>query len=368
MSRGARKTARGVQSGVQVTLRSGLRSQDPVNSEVGGVGTTDIMASSFASRDDPEYLKTMEDELIKSREAREQETALLASLVSRMDKWEAKSVSAGRGILHTPLRGVHLPHTTPGLNKGLSFKDSVSSQLFREDTSGPAPSDIINGPLTSVLQQLSVAIDPTPQASVKGLLLRPEYYVQHKDKGTPVKNLDHTKLSFKELMSGMGRVMLHLSKTGGNVSSYIGHFSFMTRKAGAHTFNDLAYVGYDRHVVDQFINGESEEFVAGDLFGIALHFHAGNLAQPKAPFPFPKQGRGRGFRRGGRPGWFESDRQPGAERESITSSPPLEGFPEDICFNYNYKSCSGSCKKSHVCRLCRGPHKASSSQCQPSKK
>ena len=44
-----------------------------------------------------------------------------------------------------------------------------------------------------------------------------------------------------------------------------------------------------------------------------------------------------------------------------TQSP--EGFPEDICFNYNYKSCSGSCKKSHICRLCRGPHKASSSQC-----
>ena len=308
MSRGTNKSGRGVHPGIQVGLRSGLRSQGTSLSQTGEAGTDSNMAS-FESRDNPEYLQSMEDELIKSRESRAQETALLASLVARMDKWENKSM--GRGILRTPLH-TSQPPTTPGHSRDSSTKASVSIQLFREAhvSSDPTPADIINGPLTSVLQQLSVAIDPTPQASVKGLLLRPEYYVQHKDKGTPVKNLDHTKLTFKELMSGMGRVMLHLSKTGGNVASHMCHFSFLMRKAGAHSFNDLAYVGYDRHVVDPVIIGESEDFVAGDLFGIALHFHAGNLAQPKSSFTYPRPGRGRGFRRGSCQGWVDYDRPP----------------------------------------------------------
>ena len=156
MNRGRGKRGRGInQQPSQYNLRSApiLKTQELVDSSQ--VGTTIKMAKGFVSRDDPEYLKSMEDEL-----------------------------------------------------------------------------------------------------ATKGLLLRPEYYVQYKDKGIPVKNLDHSKLSFKELMSGMGRVMLHLSKTGGEVTSYIEHFSFLTRKAGAHAFVDSAFVGYERHVPDQFINSD----------------------------------------------------------------------------------------------------------------
>ena len=221
----------------------------------------------------------------------------------------------------------------------------------------PAPSDVINGPLTSVLQQLSIPIDPTPQSSVKGLLLRPDYYVQHKDKGVPVKNLDHTKLFFNKLMSGIGRVLMHLSKTGGNVTSYIEHFSFVTLRAGAHNFVDSAYVGYDRHLVDQVINGEAEKYAAGDLFGVALHFHVGNVVQPKPSPSFARGGRGRGFRRG-RNFSVEGDR-PG------NHDGPVHGTPDNICYKYNYKTCTGKCVKLHVCRMCKGNHKAVSGQCNP---
>ena len=214
-----------------------------------------------------------------------------------------------RGILRTPLR-TDQPPASSVLGRGLSPADSVSVRLRYDTSFDLAPADVINGPLTSVLQQLSVAIDPTPQSATKGLLLRPEYYVQHKDKGIPLKNLDHSKMSFQELMSGMGRVMLHLSKTGGDVASYIEHFSFLTRKAGAHTFVDAAYVGYKRHVTDQF--GDTDKFVAGDLFGIALYFHAGNVVQAKPQFVKPF--RGRGFRRG-RPWGAESDRGITQERD-----------------------------------------------------
>ena len=40
----------------------------------------------------------------------------------------------------------------------------------------------------------------------------------------------------------------------------------------------------------------TDKFVAGDLFGIALHFSAANVVQPKPQFVKPF--RGRGFRRG----------------------------------------------------------------------
>ena len=364
MNRGRGRRSRGIhQQPVHYNLRSAplLEVQDSVDTNQ--VGTTNKMAEGFVSRDDPEYLKSMEDELIKSRRAREEETRLLNDLVSRMDKWEIKSVGSGRGILRTPLR-TDQPSGL-GLGRGSSPVDSVSSRLLYDHSASPAPADVINGPLTSVLQQLSVAIDPTPQSATKGLLLRPEYYVQHKDKGVPVKNLDYSKMSFKELMSGMGRVMSHLSKTGGDVASYIEHFSFITRKAGAHTFVDSAYVGCERHVTDQFINGDTEKFVAGDLFGIALYFHAGNVVQarPQVTKPF----RGRGFRRG-RPWGWDSDRGINHERDSPAQNPPLDGFPDDICYKYNYKICTGKCFKSHVCRMCKGNHKAISGQCPTTSK
>ena len=69
-----------------------------------------------------------------------------------------------------------------------------------------AVADLAGGPLTTALRQLSQAINPSP-AVKKGMVYRPEYYVQHVDLGVPVKSLDHTKLPFKELVSGMGRVM-----------------------------------------------------------------------------------------------------------------------------------------------------------------
>ena len=122
------------------------------------------MASSFASRDDPEYLKHMEDELFKSRQSREEETDLLQSVLSRMDKLEVKqptTTTMGRGILRTPLKS--------GLHNEVSGRlggPTMSPHSLAADFAGlvdPSPSEVINGPLTTVLQQLSVAIDPTPQ-------------------------------------------------------------------------------------------------------------------------------------------------------------------------------------------------------------
>ena len=351
-----------------------LRSGKLVNVEdatTGQVGTTK-MAGAFKSRDDPDYLKFMEKEVLKAREEREEQSRLLGVLVTKMEGLDVKfapQAVGGRGVLRTPLKD--FPPTV-GRGRGAGPVHNLSSQLLGASKSpslglDPTAAEMVNGQLTSILQQLSIAIDPTPQASMKGLLLRPEYYVQHIDKGTSVKSLNHTKMSLKELMSGMSRVMLHLDKSGGDLGGYLEHFSFIARKA-EHGFVDSAYVSYDRLVMDQYINGESDTIVRRDPFAVALSFHVGNLAPAKPVFPKP--GRGRGFRRGGRfPYWNEGERDKDKERDREHQvSPSLEGFPENICYNYNYRVCHGKCARSHICRMCRGPHKASSGSCTPNKK
>ena len=318
------------------------------------------MASGFKSRDDPEYINYIEDQLLEAKAAREKDSNMLQSIVARMDKLDERHSASpilgrGRGIFKTPLKST-VP-TVGGLQTGALFTDDLHDHQS-------SAADLVNGPLTQVLKQLSIAIDPTPQSSTKGLLLRPEYYIQHVDKGVSVKSLDHTKLSFKELISGMGRVMIHLSTTGGDLTSYVRHFNFVARQAASHNFSDAAFVGYDRFIVDQVIQGPLNPdqppptFVAGDPLGVASHFHAGNMMAARPQFP---RGRGRGFNRRFRGGYYGDsfkDNDKDKDFQHSTQSAVPDGFPEEICFNFNYKACTGKCSKSHVCRVCRGNHKA----------
>ena len=176
------------------------------------------------------------------------------------------------------------------------------------------------------------------------MVLRPEYYIQHHDKGISVKNLDHSKLSYKELASGMGRVLQYLVSVGGDSASYLRHFNYVLAQASRHQFSDHAFVNYDRYIVDQVIRGDSREFVAGDNLAVASYFHAGNISQSKPVHPQTKRKPYFGFK---------SRKSGDAEKPGMP-----EGFPEELCYNFNYKSCTGKCGKSHVCRACRKNHRA----------
>ena len=156
-----------------------------------------------------------------------------------------------------------------------------------------------------------------------------------------------------------------MSETGGDLTAYVRHFNFVAQQAASHHFMDIAFVAYDRYVVDQVIKGMNSShvhplhhpptFVAGDLLGVASSFHAGNLVPSKPQFV---RGRGRGFnRRGSRFTFGDRDQDRDKEQQSTPAVMP-EGFPEDVCFSWNYRTCTGKCSKSHVCRLCRGAHKA----------
>ena len=121
-------------------------------------------------------------------------------------------------------------------------------------------------------------------------------------------------------------------------------------------------------MVDQYINGEADTFVPGDLFAVALHFHAGNLVQEKPANNAFIRGCRRGFRQGGRQPWIDGERDRIRDKEPQSQPPAMEGFPDDISFKYNYRSCTGKCNKSHVCRNCRGHYKTGAAQCPSAKK
>ena len=235
------------------------------------------------------------------------------------------------------------PHgLPPGFGLPSSFPRAVGVQ---------PPADMVTVPLTTAMEHLAQAIEPTVSTTTKGIQLRPEYYIQHVDQGIAVKSLDHTKLTYRELVCGMSKVLEYLVSINGEASSYLEHMIFLTKQASTHSFNDTAYVAYDRSVVDKVIKGGSVKFIAGDTLSVSSHFHAGNLVP--ASNTRRQAGRGRGSR-GKRSGWFDTDRD--------TSLIP-EGFPTDICYNYNYRQCSGAnCQKQHVCRLCKGHHRAQGCQ------
>ena len=117
MRRARGRAGRGVQQNLY-NLRSAPQTHSATDVQQLGVqvGSTDKMAARFESRDDPEYLKFMENEVLKISQSREEDAKLLNSIVSRMDKWESKTTYSGRGILRTPLKAD--PPQPHGLGRG----------------------------------------------------------------------------------------------------------------------------------------------------------------------------------------------------------------------------------------------------------
>ena len=206
-------------------------------------------------------------------------------------------------------------------------------------------------PLTDALPQLALAVDPTA-GMAKGLFMRPEYHFQHVKSSTPIKQLDYTKLDYTSFVYGWFCVIEHLIAKGGDLTGYIGHCKFVADQATSGSFVDAAYVNYDHHVVGKVVDGLSTSFTAGDMLGVASHFNASNLVIHKASSP----------KSAGKPGkarfWNKQSQQGSEQKGKPESSLMPDGFPDDICYSYNYHSCSGKCSKKHICRMCKGDHQA----------
>lgn len=201
--------------------------------------------------------------------------------------------------------------------------------------------------LSEALKQLSLAIEPSTTERSEGIIFRPEWHSQHILKDISLKNMDHQKMSVSELLYGMICVLEGLLTTGNSDwITYLQHLKFIARQSISNVYLDSAFTGYDRMVVNKYLENRSAGFQAGDTISVSSNFHAANFRQntwKEAPKNQPRR-RQRSQR-------FKSDQE---ETVDIPDS-----WPDDVCFFYNRKRCYGRCNRSHICRNCRNPHKES---------
>lgn len=179
-------------------------------------------------------------------------------------------------------------------------------------------------------------------ARTPGMQYRPEYHYQHKLENVPIKQLDHRKLTFKQLIYGMTCVAHYVLSTGGNVDSYLQHMEFVSRHSSDNSFLDCSYSEYDKCVIDNFLKSPLGGFNVADSTAIGYAFHPGKLNQD----------------------YVEKLNNPGKQKRRFGKRMAAkgeipDGYPEGNCFHWNYRNCTNtSCQRKHVCRICEGHHKA----------
>ena len=98
------------------------------------------------------------------------------------------------------------------------------------DGEDPSPADAVLGPLTDVLENLSIVVDPTSTShKLKGMWWKPEYHVQHVKNGVQLKQIDHSKLTYRELLYGWFSILQKLQKAGGDMEAYIAHCKYVLK-------------------------------------------------------------------------------------------------------------------------------------------
>lgn len=297
-------------------------------------------------RDDPSYLKMLEEEFAKN-------TLELAQLRAKQPKEEP---GAGGGI-QIPAIPPANPPALPQLDNVMKALQLITTRLDNIESgqkqqtdkiqSSTSAADLMAAPLTKALAQLSLDDDDT------GRPLRPETYCQSEMKP---KARDHTKMDTLDLAYGWACVIDYLMSTGGEVHSYVRHVKYTLRMLHTRQFYDAGAVLYDRFIVDKYINSKSYGFEP-DPVGSSLCFpprvipdsveicHGGSLTKGIRSVPVTKVNK--------RKKGLNSPRQ---GRDEVPAD-----FPQDVCFYYNYRSCTDeSCTRNHICRKCHGKHRADS--------
>ena len=261
---------------------------------------SDPVLSDFTDRTDPKYLQFLEDSYLKKGEDKSD----ISMIHRRLEALETRAVPGYPHPHYQPgpskpvsALGLGVPAAAAGVlgdQVGIGARSKMPAGIVaaaEEDDDDPSPADAVIGPLTDVLQKLSIAVDPTNTShKLKGMYWKPEYHVQHVKHGVQLKQIDHTKLNYRELVYGWFCILQHLKIAGGDVDAYLSHCKYVSSQAMLSQFTDSAYVGYDRHVTNQVIKQETSTFIAGDTLGVASHFHAGNVIHKKTFQKPVKQG------------------------------------------------------------------------------
>lgn len=148
--------------------------------------------------------------------------------------------------------------------------------------SATAPASYLSGPLTAALQNI-VDSDVGPP----GNHLRPEFFVSHKPEGEPLKNVSYKSMSYRKLIHGMVLVARNIVTQGGDINSYLDHMEYLTRHGKNGDYTDMAYVEYDKIVIDDYIQNPSNGIKVGDTMAASYCFH--DVTRTKGPPSFSVQ-------------------------------------------------------------------------------
>lgn len=140
------------------------------------------------------------------------------------------------------------------------------------------------------------------------------------------------------------------------MASYVHRVKYTTEMLNTRQFYNSAAVHYDRLIVNNYLSGKSKNF-RPDPVSSTLAFSSGVIPESvemcpgasitKGVVSYPVR-RGRGRRN-----------QNNFSRQRNEEVP--QDFPMDLCFYFNYRQCNNdNCPKAHVCRKCRGAHRADS--------
>lgn len=293
-------------------------------------------------RDDPEYVKMLEEEY--SRDKME-----LARLQALNPEHKDDKGAIGGKIGAPPVNSDQIDTIMRSLHQITTRLDGIETSQNRAagTPSSPSSADLISSPLTKALAQLSLEEDDA------GRPLRPETYCQSELKP---KSRDYTKMDTLDLVFGWACVIDHLLSTGGDLTSYVRHVKYTLQMLQTRQFYDAGAIHYDRYIVDRFIRTKSHGFEP-DPVGSSLCFpprvipesveicHGGSLTKGIRSVAVSKQTKRR-----------KGQNSPKSGRDEVPAD-----FPADVCFYFNYRSCNDeSCPRKHICRKCHGKHRADS--------
>lgn len=306
-----------------------------------------ITGSGFVRRDDPEYTAWLEDQYhqqatkVQQLDAQldaDKDTKVLAEVLQRLDNLERhRNAESGD-------EGAHKTAAGPG-------KVTPTAAEFSS--------------LTDSINHLSLAVggDSRDSPSKQGTELRPEFHVQCKTRGVQASNMNSANMKSEELLYGMLCVFLYLEEKSLDTRGYLQHFKFVARHIMERQFTTLACIKYDKYVVDEVIAGKCK-FESVNQVAAGLFLHGGAVMIRDRRGERSTNASGIGSRsglqsgRGGDPRQQTVNTLRDCNRENVPSYMP-ENWPQEICFNYNVRSCMGKCVKLHVCSHCNLRHRLS---------
>ena len=333
-----------------IELPEGILPADTVATDATGAMAC-LGGSGFTDPEDPEYHAWCEAQARERAYDKEINSRVLQQIMNRLDRLELQPKAippspslqpAAPGFQPTLAGSTAGPPGGRSAPAGLLGHQPPAGLLGQHSTGPPPPSAMVSE-VTDALSRISVAIDPSG-SEVKGITLRPEYWVQHDRQGVPVRALNHARLTIPELMYGMFRVMSAVTDPS-QKAAYEAHYKFLSECIIQDLYPARAYVNYDREVTNKIINGELSEYPACDLPSFALQLRKDKEKPQTRPYY-------RGNKRCDTLGTYRQD-------TSSSRSPMPEDWPNDICYNWNVNSCFGRCVKLHVCVNCRYRHKMS---------